>query len=389
MVWSRYCYILIDGSMRIGIEVQRLFRVKKHGMEVAAMELIRQIQSQDTRNEYIVFAKKDEDMDCIRESSNLRIQTFDAFSYGDWEQFKLPAAANKAGVNFLHCTCNTGPLRLRLPIVLTLHDIIYLEKIELKGTSYQNFGNIYRRFVVPKVVDRSRTVITVSHFERTLILEKLKLPEEKLKVVYNGVSSRFHPNYSADELELVRKKYNLPSQFILFLGNTAPKKNTRNVIRAFADYCNRAKDQLPLVVLDYDKQLVADTLAELGSTKCLSRIIFPGYVSPDAMPVVYKAATIFLYPSLRESFGLPILESMGCGTPVVTSTTSSMPEVAADAAVMVDPYKYREISDSILHLLDNQQVYDDFVIRGYARAAQFTWENSVKQLLEVYKEAGA
>lgn len=357
-------------------------------MEVAAIELIKQLQKQDTRNEYILFAKEGEDQDCVEKTPNFSIQTFPSFSYFDWEQFKLPAFIKKAGLDFLHSTCNTGPVRGAVPLVLTLHDIIYLEKIELKGTNYQNFGNIYRRFVVPKVVAKSDFVITVSHFERTVILERLKLPEEKLKVIYNGVNGRFNINQDPEQLAIFRAKYNLPENFILFLGNTAPKKNTPNVVKGFVEYCNQTKDPIPLVILDYEKQFVAEALSGAGESQWLDKFIFPGYISPDQMPMMYAASSLFLYPSLRESFGMPILESMACGIPVITSTTSSMPEVSGDAALLVDPYKYHEIAHGITAMLSDQTLLHMYRQKGLHRAAQFTWEAAVNELLQIYDEVG-
>jgi glycosyltransferase involved in cell wall biosynthesis len=370
--------------MKIGIEVQRIFRQKKHGMEVVALELIKQIQELDKKNEYILFAKNDVDRKCVDEKSNFKIETIPSFNYADWEQFRLPQVVKKQKLDFLHCTCNTAPIKSPVPLLLTLHDIIYLEKVDFKGTAYQNFGNLYRRFVVPKVVEKSKMVITVSDFERQTILEKLKLPEEKVKVVYNAVNKRFNDHFSKEEIIAFKKKYSLPENFLLFLGNTAPKKNTPNVINAFADYCSQAKDIIPLVILDYDKALVEEVLSKTGVSQFAKYFIFPGYVSPLEMPLMYNASTIFLYPSLRESFGLPILEAMGCGAPVITSNTSSMPEVAADAALLIDPFKHEQITEGIITILSNDALRNSYSQKGKSRAAEFTWEASAKKLLSIF-----
>lgn len=370
--------------MKIGIEVQRIFRPKKHGMEVVALELIKQIQELDPRNEYILFAKDDFDRECISEKDNFKVETISSYNYADWEQFRLPKAVKKNKIDFLHCTCNTAPIKTSVPLLLTLHDIIYLEKVDFKGTAYQNFGNLYRRFVVPRVVDNSKIIITVSDFERQTILEKLKLPEGKVKVIYNAVNKRFNDDFSKEEINDFRKKYSLPEIFLLFLGNTAPKKNTANVIRAFADYCNQVKDIIPLVILDYDKSLVEEMLSKLGFSQFSKYFIFPGYISPTEMPLIYNTATVFLYPSLRESFGLPILEAMGCGTPVITSNTSSMPEVSADAALLIDPFSHEQITRAIVSILSNDELLRTYKLKGKARAAEFTWEASAKKLLAIY-----
>jgi glycosyltransferase involved in cell wall biosynthesis len=372
--------------MRIGIEAQRIFRPKKHGMEVVAMELIRQIQQLDTTNEYVLFAKDDTDRNCIQPTDRLTIQTIPSATYADWEQFRLPVAVKRSRLDLLHCTCNTAPLYPGAPLLLTLHDIIYLERTDFKGTAYQNFGNLYRRWIVPKIVNRSLAVITVSEFEKNTILERLRLPEEKVRVVHNAVHPRFHHRYSAEEVAALRQKYQLPEDFVLFLGNTAPKKNTANTIRAFSDHCENQPNSIPLVILDYDKSLVEAALEKSGRRHLLPRFIFPGYISSTEMPLLYNAATLFLYPSLRESFGLPLLEAMGCGTPVITSRTSSMPEIAGDAAILVDPYQVPELSAAITSLLADKTLREEYRQKGIARAARFTWEASARKLLAIYSE---
>ncbi|MFD3002850.1 glycosyltransferase family 4 protein [Pontibacter toksunensis] len=374
--------------MRIGIEAQRIFRMKKHGMEVVALEMIRQLQKIDKENEYIIFAKQDDDTGCLSETENFRIDAIPGFSYPDWEQLKLPKAVKKTNIDLLHSTCNTSSIRQTTPLLLTLHDIIYLEHIDFKGTAYQNFGNLYRKFVVPKVVQKSDAIITVSHFERNTILERLKVPEEKIEVVYNAVSENFHANYSVDEVNAFRKLYELPDRYMLFLGNTAPKKNTPNVLAAYVTYCLSVQEAFPMVILDYDRSSVEEALTAAGQKQLLPNFVFPGYIPPPLMPLMYSAAELFLYPSLRESFGLPILEAMACGTPVITSTTSSMPEVAGGAAVLVDPENPEEIAGGIQQVLTDSRLYDGLVAGGLKRAADFTWESSAKSLLAIYGKLG-
>ena len=371
--------------MKIAIEVQRLFRPKKHGMEIVALELIRQLQQLDQSNEYIVLAKDDQDRNCVVETKNLSVKTLGSRTYADWEQISLPAAIKRIKPDFLHCTCNTGPLMGSTPMMLTLHDIIYLEKVDFKGSAYQNFGNLYRRYVVPRVVNRSKLVLTVSNYEKKVIIDKLGLPEEKVQVVYNAVNQRFNNQFDKATIETFKTQYKLPERFILFLGNTAPKKNTPNVIKAFVEYCRMEKNPTPLAILDYDSSLVQSALQELSAADCFKHIIFPGYIPSSEMPKMYNAATIFLYPSLRESFGLPILEAMGCGTPVITSTTSSMPEVAGDAALLVDPYQPSQIAESIRKLLNDSGLHQSLIQKGLKRAGEFTWEASARELLKYYR----
>ncbi len=371
--------------MRIGIEAQRIFRPKKHGMDVVAIELIRNLQQIDRKNDYVVFCNKGVKDDTIVASANFQIDKFSTLTYAHWEQLYLPLEVKKQKLDLLHCTANTAPLRCKVPLLLMLHDIIYLENVDFKGTVYQNLGNLYRRWLVPKIAKKASLILTVSEFEKENILRRLQLPEEKVEVLYNGVSPQFHANYPAQQIEEFRNRYGLPSQYIMFLGNTAPKKNTFNVIKAYVDLCTEFHNEIPLVLLDYRKELVVKILEELKQPGLLNRFIFPGYVPHHQIPLMYNAATIFLYPSLRESFGLPILEAMASGTPVITSTTSSMPEIAGDAARLVDPFNFKEISVAMNDMLTNDSLQKSYREKGIERAKAFTWKASAEKLLGIYE----
>jgi glycosyltransferase involved in cell wall biosynthesis len=358
--------------MLIAIEAQRIFRQHKHGMDVVALELIRRLQRLDAGNEYVLFAAPGPDKNCVQPSGCLSVQTISGFTYAGWEQFSLPSVLKKLRPDFLHCTANTAPLNCPVPLVLTLHDIIYLEEMNFQGSSYQNLGNIYRRFVVPRVIKNAKKIITVSQYEKSVILEKCRVTEGRVEVIYNAVDKRFNNNYRSEEIKAFSNQHNLPENFILLLGNTAPKKNTAGAIRAYQYYCTISKDPLPLVVVDY-KGRQSD-----------KRIIYPGYVPPDKMPILYNCASLFLYPSLRESFGLPVLEAMACGIPVITSNTSAIPEIAGDAAELVDPFNHKQIGEAIYKLLSDESLRHSYKQKGLARASRFSWENSANQLLQLY-----
>jgi glycosyltransferase involved in cell wall biosynthesis len=371
--------------MRIGIEAQRIFRPKKHGMDVVAIELIKNLQQLDYKNEYVIFSRKGVDDNTIVETSNFTLDKFSALTYVDWEQFQLPGKLKSRKIDLLHCTANTAPLKCSIPLLLTLHDIIYLENVDFKGTAYQNLGNLYRRWLVPKIVNKASLILTVSEFEKQNILERLPSTEGKVQVLYNGVSPQFNNSFSQTQVEELRIEFNLPAQFVMFLGNTAPKKNTLNVIKAYVDLCLKHENKIPLVLLDYKKELVIRILEELKQPGLIDMFIFSGYVPHHKIPLVYNAATLFLYPSLRESFGLPILEAMACGTPVITSSTSSMPEIAGDAALLVDPYKPAELTAAMHKALTNNNLLADLKERGLKRASCFTWKASAEKLLQIYE----
>ncbi len=378
--------------MKIGIEGQRLYRSKKHGMDMVALELIRELQKLDKTNEYVVFIKPDSDNDIFEDSDNFKFVSLNGGPYPLWEQVALPRAAKKENCDILHCTSNTGPVNPKMPLVITLHDIIYLESISIfkkGGTWYQKLGNMYRRLVVPKVVKISDKIITVSNFEKNRIKEffGFNKDDDRLVAIYNGVSQHFKNINDPEELKRVKDNYHLPDNFLFFLGNTDPKKNTPGTLKAFSDYLKKYNNNdLFLVMLDYEKSELEKILSEIGDPELKSKIILTGYVKNTDLPAIYSQCKIFLYPSLRESFGIPMLEAMRCGVPVITSNTSSMPEVSGDAAYIVDPYKPEEITNGINELLTNEKLRHQLIEKGYKQSAKFSWENMAKNVLKLYEE---
>lgn len=371
--------------MKIGIEAQRLFRKKKHGMDIVALELIRHLQQTDFVNDYYIFVKDDEDRDVIHESAHVKIVVIESAPYPYWEQVLLPRKVRETGIDVLHCTSNTAPLFISVPVIITVHDIIYLEKINLtRGTSYQILGNLYRRWNVPRAVKRSAGIITVSDFERKRIMDQFRLPSDMVRTVYNGVSSHFRPVEASEERETIRRRYNLPDEFIFFLSNTDPKKNMSGVLKALSILRKQNRLTLPLVMLDIDRDFLHKTAREAGDVDILKYITFCGYIPNQDLPAIYSMATLFLYPSIRESFGIPILEAMACGTPVVTSSTSSMPEVAGDAAVFADPLNPSDIAEKISMVLADKKLHQQLVGKGLTRARQFSWTSNAMKTLELY-----
>jgi glycosyltransferase involved in cell wall biosynthesis len=374
--------------MKIGIEGQRLYRKKKHGMDMVALELIKNLQKIDTQNEYVIFVKPDEDNTCIPAAPNFKIVELVGGPYPTWEQIALPLAARKEGCELLHCTSNTGPIWSKVPLITILHDIIYLESISLfkkSGTWYQKFGNMYRRLVVPPVAKKSKKVITVSNFEKDRIRNFMGLGDN-LTAIYNGVGEHFVKITDKVVLLKAKQKYKLPNNFMFFLGNTDPKKNTPNVLKAFADFNCKSDTKYKLVMLDYEENALMQVLNGIGHPELRPDIVMTGYVPNSEMPAIISQCKVFLYPSLRESFGIPILEGMACGVPVITSNTSSMPEIAGDAAILVDPTKSDEIVAAIEVILRDEKFRDSLCEKGIERAAQFSWKHMAEKYLELYKE---
>jgi len=376
--------------MRIGIEGQRLFRKKKHGMDMVALELIKNLQAIDKKNEYIIFVKPDEDNTCIPEAANFKVVELSSkLGYPGWEQIALPRAAFKEGCDVLHCTSNTGPIFCKVPLVTTLHDIIYLESISIfkkDGTWYQKLGNMYRRYFVPPVIKKSKKVITVSNYEKNRINTYFGFTDDRLTAIHNGVGEHFKKITDVNLLLSVKKDYGLPDNYFFFLGNTDPKKNTIGVLRAFSKFNKIYPNRNHLVMLDYDEGELKRILSSIGDPQLRSLIHLTGYVPNQILPAIVSQASIFLYPSLRESFGIPILEGMACGVPVITSNTSSMPEVAGEGtALIIDPFNPDEIADAMQQLVEDQMLVKVLSEKGIERAKNFSWKSMARNVLDLYE----
>lgn len=373
--------------MRIGIEAQRLFRPHKHGMDVVALELIKAIQHKDTQNEYFIFVKPDTDDQCLKPSENVQLVKMPRSNYALWEQVHLPRQVQKLRLDVLHCTANTAPLWGDVPLVLTLHDMIFLESkapLKTSGSAYQRYGNLYRKWVVPPVMDKAHTIVTVSHYEKRRLSDYRPDLSDKISVIYNGLSSHFLQPITQEQQALAKQRYNLPKRYVLFLGNTDPKKNLSNVLKAFGRIAPR-QPELMLVVADLPENVLMKELKILGEVPLRRKIQSIGYVPMQYLPVLYKHAEAFLYPSLRESFGLPIIEAMSCRVPVVTSKVAAMPEIAGEAAFLVDPTDPSAIADGIESALQDTPIRQQRIADGLERAHLFSWENAAERMISIYQ----
>ena len=360
--------------MRIAIEAQRIFRKNKHGMDFVVLETVRCLQKLDKRNEYWIFVAPGEDV-CLQRTENFHVTVLKSGFYPLWEQVLLPRAVRRIKADVLHCTSNTAPLFPGAPLILTLHDVIFLEKQNGRNSSaYQKLGRIYSRLVVPEVLKKCRAVVTVSNYEKERIVEVTGTAPEKIKVIYNGFGKEFNLDTASQKRD-----------YLFFLGAPNPKKNTAGTLAGYAEYLEKSEKKLPLKVADLSRELVEGYLQQIGHPEIAGHIECPGYIAHDELPSTYGHAAAFLYTSLRESFGIPQLEAMACGTPVVVSDTSALPEIAGDGALPVDPLDPGAIAGALLKLENDVELREKMVTRGLERTKMFSWEKTAREVLELYE----
>jgi glycosyltransferase involved in cell wall biosynthesis len=367
---------------KIAIEAQRIFRRDKHGMDFVILEVLRELTRLDDGNHYYVIVAPGEDV-CLTASDNLTIVPLVCPTYPLWEQVALPRMARKLGADLLHCTSNTAPLSCPVPLMLTLHDVIYLEPRTRRNPSlYQELGRHYRRWVVPRIIPRCRHIITVSHYEEAQICHTLPSVKGRISTVYNGYSQRFRRQDTIDTT--IIERYLPQTDYLFLLGNTDPKKNSVGALKAYSLYLEASRVKRPLLIADLSEVHIDHMLQQEGLQHIKSHLYYPGYIPHFHLPTLYNAAFAFLYPSLRESFGIPLLESMACGTPVVTSNTSAIPEIAGDEAILVDPTQPQAIADALLRLENDPAFYATQADYGPARAQHFSWAQTAKAYSNLY-----
>jgi len=236
---------------------------------------------------------------------------------------------------------------------------------------------------------RAAEIITVSEYSRQDICATYGIAPERITVTPEAVAAQFAPITSASELQNVRRKYGIERDYLLALGSIQPRKNLVRLIEAYA-YLRESHPsrELPLLVIAGKRAWLENEVFRVAKTSAASRdVIFTGYVPDSELPALYSGALCFIYPSYFEGFGLPPLEAMKCGTPVIAGNRTSLPEVIGDAGILIDPYDQKDLASAIANLIFNKELRRDLSARGLVRARAFNWRTTAKLTLQVYQQA--
>ena len=300
-----------------------------------------------------------------------------------WEQFIQPLALRRAGVDLLHALAFVAPLAAPCPFIVTVYDLSFLRYPE----AFRPLNRWYLTQFTAHSVKRARAVITISESTRQDVINFLGVSPDRVYPVYCGTDQKFRP-LPAPEVEAFKKARQLPDNFILYLGTLEPRKNVDGLIRAYAHWREREPAAPPLIVAG-GKGWYYNKIFELVESLNLAEAIhFPGYISHEELPLWYNAASLFVYPSFFEGFGLPVLEAMACGTPVITSTVSSLPEVAGrdGAARLVNPTEHETLAEAMARLMADADLRASMSERGLAQAAKFRWEKTARETVAIYQK---
>lgn len=293
----------------------------------------------------------------------------------------FPLAARSAGLDLVHMT-HVPPPFFPGPYAMTLH----CYSTFLHPEFYPKLLNLRLNMLIRRGLRQARVVICPSEGLRRIAERELGVPAEKLTVAPHGVSARFTPRPIEEARRLVREKYGVGSKYLLFVGVMAPRKNGVRIVNAFGRLKRNGEPDLHLLIVG--RKWLGDEVDEaIGRNGIRDSVTFTGHVPEDDLPFIYSAAELFVFPTLWESFGIPVVESMACGAPVLTSDGSCLPETAGDAAEYVDPLSVDDIARGMARVLADPKRRQDLREKGLRRASQFTWENSARRTLAAYAHA--
>jgi glycosyltransferase involved in cell wall biosynthesis len=299
-----------------------------------------------------------------------------------WEQAQFPGLLRHSGLDLLHSLHYTMPLSHPLPQVVTLHDLTYFVypqyHILPKRYFFRNFIRLSGR--------KAERLVAVSESTRQDAIRLAGLAAEKIISAPLGVTAEFQPIRDLQRLQPIKEKYRLPSRFILFVGLLEPRKNLITLLHAYRHIYQQIGD-VRLVIVGRQGWKMRQTRQLLDSLALTPYVHFTGYVEQQDLPAIYNLADVFVYPSLYEGFGLPVLEALACGVPVITSEVSSMPEIAGETALYFPPTDDLALAQVLLELLQDEEQRKALSIAGPKRAARFTWEETARRTRLAYAQA--
>jgi glycosyltransferase involved in cell wall biosynthesis len=308
-----------------------------------------------------------------------RVTVVDVPIYTLLEQILIPRAAKEC--DLLHVPHFNVPLLHRGPLVVSIMDVIHLRSPEYR---HNLSSMLYARPMLNAAARKADHVITVSNYSKTQIMETLGIPGSKISVIHCGAGAQFRQNGNHKESCGVAQALGTNRPFLMYVGNLKPHKNVTTLLRAYAQLHRRKKLPHSLVIVGEDARWKRSVVEECSRLDIQDSVIFIPYVSPALLPKLYAAADLLVMPSTAEGFGLPVLEAMACGTPVVCSNAASLPEVAGDAALYFDPASQEELAERIELLLQSGDLRALLRDRGLQRAKRFTWQESARKHLDLY-----
>jgi glycosyltransferase involved in cell wall biosynthesis len=366
---------------RIAIDGRKLH---DFGIGTYLQNLLRELARLEDDAEYVVLCRPDDVGWLTALGPRIHPVVTRAGNYSLREQIEIPWRLWRAGVALFHSPHYVLPVFVPCPSVVTIHDCIHLMFPQYLPN---RLAIVYARFFMWWATRRARRVLTVSEASKRDILRFCRIPSGKVTVIHNAIDDRFRAEPPAEEVERIRERFQLHEPFVLYVGNVKPHKNLGRLIEAVHHLHENGYDALKLLVIGSDISKYAELRRAIHTYSLHRYVRFLGFVPDQTLQILYRLTSVFAFPSLYEGFGLPPLEAMACGAPVVTSNVSSLPEVVGDAAVLVDPTDARAIAEGLAHVLADPNLRADLRRRGVEHARSFSWAAGARAVRGIYTEA--
>jgi len=364
---------------RIGLDGDTLGR-KRTGDESYLASLMRGLGRVDTDNQYTVYVR---DAEAVRASfdglTRFRFRTVVPRSIWLRHPFGFPLALRRDPVDLLHVQYFVPPLP-PCPVVLTVHDISFAVRPEF----FTRRDRVLLKALVPPSLRRADRIITDAEYTKDEIVRVFALDPSRIDVIPLAADPRYRPLDRDQCRRTIEERHGFSDGFILYVGTLQPRKNVNMLIHAYGRLRRRGKLPHKLVLVGKPKYKYGPVFDAIRDTGVGDDIIFTGFVPDDDLPVYYNAAAVFAFPSLYEGFGLPVVEAMACGTPVVTLNASCLPEVAGGAARLVEPTDTDGLCDALAAVLEDSAVADRMREEGLRRADSYSWDRTARETLAVY-----
>jgi glycosyltransferase involved in cell wall biosynthesis len=373
----------LSGPPLIGVDARK---IKDFGIGSYIRHLLEAIGRREESRQYRfrVYVRRADRDGLAALPDHFEVVTEESPGYSLAELTRFAWRLFRERLDLFHATHYVLPPLFRSRSVVTIHDIIHVLYPQFLPSRVAHF---YARVMIRRALDRADRIITVSYNSKRDLIDYFNVPSARIEVIYNGVSPLFRPDVAPEERRRVAARHGLPAPYLLFLGGEKPHKNVQNVLRAFAQA--RRKRGIPhaLVLAGPMPGNRARLDALISALDLTESVRETGIVDEDDLPGLFAGADAFLYPTLYEGFGLPVVEAMACGTPVLTSSTSALQEIAGGFAYMVDPMDVDAIAGGIVLLTTDEKVREDLRELGKKRALDFNWDKAAERTLEVYAAA--
>jgi len=366
--------------LRIAIDARKL---RDYGIGTYVRNLLRHLARIDRSTEYVLFTQPPDVELGTELGENFRTVVEPARAYSLREQLNIPLDLRREGIDLFHAPHYVLPALTPCKSIVTIHDCIHLRFPQYLPNA---FAYAYARSSLWVATHRADRVLTVSEASKRDILRYFRVPVSRIDVIYNAIDERLEQAPSEEDIGRVRERYQLYDPFVLYAGNIKPHKNLERLIEAFHILRKSGFETVKLLIIGDEISKYASLRRAVHRHKLHKHVRFFGFVPDKTLAALYRLASVFVFPSLYEGFGLPPLEAMASGTPVVTSNVSSLPEVVGDAALLIDPYDPNAIADAIRRVLTEPALAEDLRQRGLARVKDFSWERSVARVREIYEE---